>query len=120
MTTTQILTSNIAVITVEAGDKFNEIIHYTYENRQNWNHLNVLWDVTVLFESGESFTEEVYAAIELLADGSDRKGRKTALLVDSDLAFGMARMFKTLVEKKLPAEISIFRSRQDAMSWLHD
>jgi len=118
MTTTQILDSHIVINTVEEGDHFDEVIDYVKANRQRWARHNVLWDVTVLFEAGESFSNEVQLSLGKLADGPDRKGRKTALLVGSDLAFGLARMFKMMARSTLSSEISIFRSKDEAMAWL--
>lgn len=50
-------------------------------------------------------------------DQNGREGRKTALVVDSDAAFGMARMFQTATDQ-LPAYIRIFREETDALRWV--
>ena len=42
----------------------------------------------------------------------------TALVVGSDVMFGMARMLVALVEPHHP-DMAIFRSREDAAAWLH-
>ena len=43
--------------------------------------------------------------------------RKTAIIVDQDFQFGMARMYGALVEG-LPFEVQVFRDEQEALAWL--
>ncbi|RJP80875.1 MAG: hypothetical protein C4522_06625 [Desulfobacteraceae bacterium] len=47
----------------------------------------------------------------------DRYHRKTALIVDSDLAYGISRIYQALSEE-LPFEIEIFRDDQQAREWV--
>jgi hypothetical protein len=48
-----------------------------------------------------------------------RPGRKTALVVPSDLAYGMALMWSALIElEDLPVENRAFRSMKEAKEWL--
>jgi hypothetical protein len=45
--------------------------------------------------------------------------KKTAILVDKDVAFGLTRMFQILGED-LPYEVEIFRDEQQARQWIAD
>ena len=54
--------------------------------------------------------------------GVSRKGRwnrKTAMLVDQDLQYGMARMYESLTDD-MPFEVGVFRDEQEAMAWLKE
>ena len=43
---------------------------------------------------------------------------RLASLVSRDLEFGLARMWEVYVEEKWDGETAVFRSRDDAISWL--
>lgn len=43
--------------------------------------------------------------------------KKTAILVDKDVAFGLTRMFQILAED-LPYEVEIFRDEHEAQRWI--
>ncbi len=50
-----------------------------------------------------------------------RRGGKTALVVPSDLGFGLARMYESMAElKNHPVEHGVFRSRAEALAWLEN
>jgi hypothetical protein len=44
---------------------------------------------------------------------------KTAIIVDQDFMYGLARMFETLAEP-LPYEIRVFRDDANARDWLQE
>jgi hypothetical protein len=48
---------------------------------------------------------------------SELMHRKTAILVDKDVAFGLTRMFQILAED-LPYEVEIFRDEHEAQRWV--
>ena len=59
----------------------------------------------------------VLAAAKKLAPR--RAGGKTALVMPSDLGFGLARMYDSMAElKNHPVGHGVFRNREDALHWL--
>ncbi|MGZ4398821.1 MAG: hypothetical protein ACXVZ1_10460 [Gaiellaceae bacterium] len=54
-----------------------------------------------------------------LARGVERLGGcRTAVVVSRDLDFGMVRMEQAQVERRVPYELEVFRSIEDARAWL--
>lgn len=47
------------------------------------------------------------------------QGWKSAIVADSDLAFGMSRMYEQLADQ-LPYEIMVFRTLEEAEKWLFE
>ena len=64
-------------------------------------------------------TPEQVRALVARTDSLLRQGRLGALAIvtDSDLAFGMARMYQILAEP-LPVQIGVFRTLDEATAWL--
>ena len=51
--------------------------------------------------------------------GSTRHGGKTALVAPDNIEYGMSRMYQMIAElKKVPYEIQVFRSLEEAKQWL--
>jgi hypothetical protein len=51
--------------------------------------------------------------------GHQRIGGKTAIVTPSDIAFGIARMFKSRTEMDgYPVQAEIFRTKKEALAWL--
>ncbi len=81
--------------------------------------LRVFWDLT---EAGpEHFTLEGLrrAAARLSSEVHGREGGKTAAAAPQDLPFALARQFASLIaSESYPIAVRIFRTRQEALSWL--
>ena len=57
---------------------------------------------------------------ELMIENRDRIGpSRTAIVVDSDIDYGMARMFEVFAEQSM-AETQVFKDIDQAMIWLKD
>ena len=67
------------------------------------------------------YGEELENLIQYLERNFEqRKGARSALLADSELAFGLARMLEAQWElKELPLQIRVFRKHQEALDWLN-
>jgi hypothetical protein len=48
---------------------------------------------------------------------SDYPGVRTAIVVGRELDFGLARMYEQRVEASYPADVRVFRDRDDAEIW---
>ena len=78
-----------------------------------------LWDFTGsdLHNAKMVDLAAVLAAAKTLAPR--RAGGKTALVMPSDLGFGLARMYDSMAElKNHPVGHGVFRNREDALHWL--
>ena len=60
------------------------------------------------------YAEQVRSAVDLVRNDQASNRRRRAVLVGSDVQFGIARMFQAL----LPGEVEIFRDEQAAVDWL--
>ena len=85
---------------------------------------NVLWDCRNS-DPADLSADEVRRIVEQLGRHEDRfsarQGGKTAVVVPSDLSFGLARMAQILAESSkepLPFEVRVFRDMEDAERWL--
>jgi hypothetical protein len=80
-------------------------------------HINTIWDISQLtFNQIDSQFEN--NLVRVLEQNPERANAMTAMVVTSDVGYGMARMFQTLCSQKdLPQRFSIFRNRADAEAW---
>lgn len=80
----------------------------------------VIWDFSNC-DVTQVQKEDLFSIIEVSKSYAHmRVDGKTALVVDSDLPFGIARMHKTLADlDRYPIRIEIFRSGDDALAWLN-
>jgi hypothetical protein len=78
-----------------------------------------LWDMTeagVGSTTSEGLAQFVAKAARL---GQERAGGKTAVVVRSDLQFGLARMSEAFAASHpLPYTLRVFRDRDQALAWL--
>jgi hypothetical protein len=89
-----------------------EIQLYGEENRNEaWDFRGCGVDESVVYQTVVQLVSYIGAIPDARAIG------KTALIVDQDFMFGLARMFETLAET-LPAEVRVFRDGGKAMAWL--
>lgn len=47
-----------------------------------------------------------------------RAGSRTAFVVGSDVAYGMARMFQLLADGNIPQDLSVHRTTDEALQWI--
>lgn len=52
------------------------------------------------------------------SSANPRDGVKAAIVVGSEVAFGMGRMFQLRTDEDLDPRFRVFRSMQDALEWL--
>ena len=120
MSFTCIVESNFVINTAEEGDTLDEIFDFISNNRESWGSRHVMWDMT-LFDSQSINPQSVLSFIQQSASLTERRsGLKNAILVPSDLGFGMARMLKILGDGQFKAELGVFRDRDCAIKWLND
>lgn len=79
---------------------------------------DALWDF-----SGTDFaavdSDMVRTLVDLRQRHPDRAGAHIALVVPTDVGFGMGRMHQMLSEE-LPQTVQVFRDRKAALEWLDD
>lgn len=81
-------------------------------------HINTIWDISQLsFNQIDSQFET--SLVRILEQNPERASAMTAMVVDSNVGYGMARMFQSLYNQKdLPQRFSVFRNYADAEAWL--
>lgn len=81
--------------------------------------MSTLWDFRSV-EGIRSVTKRDLQAILVAtaAHATDRGKGHTALVMNSDLAFGLGRMFEMMSESELSIKLRVFRDREQAEYWL--
>ena len=83
--------------------------------------MDSLWDMREV-ESPLLGSEVMPATVEaeelIRTTGADRSGRRVAVIVGSDLTFGVTRMFAGLAGGRLPMVFEGFREEEEARGWL--
>lgn len=80
-----------------------------------------LWDLRQGSAADISF-DEVWEMVEGIRQwGAERPnfGGRTAILVTSDVNYGMARIYASLADQ-LPRQTRVFRSESEALAWLQE
>ena len=82
--------------------------------------VNDLWDLRGSLPSDELNYDAIAAIVDFIKDRyqSDSPHRKTAVVADRSASYGLARIFESLAHK-LPYEVRIFTSEDDALEWIH-
>ena len=118
MSITSTYEGSVVVNSVEDDDSLVDILDYASRHIDEWRKCQVIWDMTLLnFQelSGESIRSFILRGASFT---KKRSGMKTALLVDSDLGFGMMRMLQIIAEDKVHVIFKVFRSKGQALQWL--
>ena len=81
--------------------------------------VNDLWDLRGSLPSDDLNYDAIAAIIDFIKDRyqADSPHQRTAVVADQSASYGMARMFESLAHK-LPYEVRIFSSEDDALAWL--
>ena len=120
MSITTIIDADVVINSVGDSEAFEDILEYLAQNLGTWGNRQVLWDVTSFnFQSvgPQSIRSLISDGISL---SEKRSGLKTAILVDSDLGYGMMRMLQILAEERFKTSLGLFRSKDQALEWLSD
>ena len=80
--------------------------------------MDALWDLRQA-DLKNITVDTVDKIAHFVANNTDKRGEdyRIALVVNNDLAFGLARMFRSM-SGRVPVNINIFRSMDDAHQWL--
>lgn len=81
--------------------------------------LNDIWDVRGCIPDQGLNSESIIRLVEYIKDlhSPGLYHEKSALVVDSELAYGISRIYQTLAGE-LPFQISIFEDDQQAREWI--
>jgi hypothetical protein len=113
---------NILIATVEGLttiEMFKQAINELISSIDYPSNVNTLWDLRKLdfHPIDRNFEEEIIA---LRREVDTKRGNvRVAYVVNSDLSFGMTRMYGTLSQiKGIAQSIQVFRNLDDAKQWL--
>jgi hypothetical protein len=88
------------------------------EKQGNLQYLNRISDLRLVKRFDLNF-DNVYALAQRRKKIKFRQRFKSALVVNSDLTMGFARMFQTLINHP-DIDIHIFKTTEDAESWIEN
>ncbi len=99
-------------------DQQKQVLKSFYENEPT---RNVIWNFSLLEEVSAS-SSELREIILYAKQFSDRRtGGCTALIVDTQLKYGLARMASTFAEiEHIPWSIRAFEKLDEAMAWISE
>lgn len=101
-----------------SAETLAETISELAENGSGGRGADMLWDLRTA-RLGEISAPEVRRLASIVASRCGKcHGRKAAILVGDDAAFGVGRMWELLTEDDLPIESRVFRSLPAAEAWL--
>ncbi len=111
-------------ISVGADTSRSDLIEFVSSQYPEMSGSHTLWDLSLynldsssansarsIVNEYESISANASPTVKLLT-------KKCAILVNSDLGFGMARMFQTLADQRLNMEYRVFREKSEAVAWL--
>jgi len=102
----------------ESGDE--DIFNYAVGNLENWSTLDVVWDLEHFdFHGMKSETVRLFAE-RAVGMAEWREGRKTAVIVKSELGFGMMRMLQIMGGDRFSFTLAVFRDRESALAWIRE
>lgn len=118
---------NLTIHTATGSLSFSEIVK-TLEGFYKSEHYtdNVLWDgrgATIAELSHEQLQELAVYSRKFRHQGIPLKVGKRALVVSSNIDFGLARIinsFKDTLGEDIPFEVRTFRTIEEGMKWLAD
>ena len=102
---------------VEAKDFLTELGN-VYSSKDVPVHANVFWDLTEADVSKITRDEIRQLATFVKSAWKTQPGLKAAFVVDSELAFGMTRMYEQLLNLFDQDNIKIFKSSDEAWDWM--
>ncbi len=110
--------AGVVINSVEACDTFNDVLEYASQNIDEWGNNQVLWDFHLFdFDSIDTIAIRSFVKRAKILSNK-RPGLKTALIIDSDLGYGMLRMLQMLSEETFKFTINVFRNSEQALQWL--
>ena len=113
---------NILIATVEGSttiEMFKQTINELISSIEYPPNVSTIWDLRKL--DLDSIDSNFVKGLIAIRKGIDNKrgNVKIAYVVNSDLSFGMTRMYQILSEiEELAQSIQIFRNLDDAKKWL--
>ncbi len=120
MSITSTYEADVVIVSVVDDNKFESILDYMSTRIDEWGNSQVLWDMTLYnFQSIDSVSVRNFIS-RSKSIAKKRAGIKNAILVDSDLGFGMMRMLQLIADDKLQVVLSVFRNKEKALQWLAD
>ena len=88
-----------------------------YSTFPRTEELSSLWDLTEA--EVDLKADEVRALAELVTQNWGKTGRaRSAIVVTEDLAFGLARMYESMVTARTSSPVRICRELDQAVAWL--
>jgi len=117
---TSIYEAGVVINSVEDVDTLDDILDYVVQHVDAWGNSQVIWDMN-LFNFQSICADSIHSFVSRAKPLSEKRpGIKNAIIVDSDLGFGMMRMLGMLSENNLKITINVFRSKDQALQWLND
>lgn len=112
---------NLTTLTLRGQVTLSEMLKTLNAYGKSGVTLNELYDVRLL--AGERISsEDVEAVVNYFRQygGLRPPNSKTAVLVASDLDYGISRMIQQLTDGIVPFQVNVFETLEQAMAWLDE
>jgi len=108
----------LVVHTIKGHSSAQEILSYLQDNSPKWGCRPSIWDITDLSHADISTTDIRLLASNILANPPRQEEYKTAIIAESNLSFGMARMLQSYLGDRYDDRLKVYRSLDSAFQWL--
>ena len=107
---------NVAIVKIEGQLSLEELLEANRKLAQDGRFIynRRLWDLRECFVN---FSVEELQTIANFGDHADYRDAKVALLVATDLSYGLSRMFQAF-RKSEHTHVAVYRDEGEAMRWL--
>jgi len=114
-------TNQIRIATVTGKLLFGDIIDKlkeVYSDHELFDLPYSIWDVRQADVSSFK-ANHIQRVAEFVSDNWGKEGsKKTAIIADKDLLFGLSRMYEMIVGLKTTSATMVFHNYDDAVTWL--
>ena len=116
---TEEVRQGVSLLTAGPAARLTDVIAYAVSRQEEWKERDICW-LLDRFDFSNFATPEVHTIVAAMRTKITRDhGRKTACVVAHDLGFGMLRMLECLLPEDVPVRFRVFRTREEALAWLH-
>jgi hypothetical protein len=116
------ITGNTARVTLSgtfAIDRWKDAYDQTLTHPDFRPGMNTLWDFRGAVDIHLLSTQDLHAVAAEVVERVDKRGAgRSALVMNRDVDFGMARMYEMMMDGMTALTVRVFRDMHEAESWL--
>ena len=108
---------NIAVSGKSGFEEFSSALEKITTSKEYPPNTRAVWDIRNADFSWANL-QLVKEAVNIRSSFTKRDNCRSALIVSSNLQYGLGRMFEMLSDGKVPHQLKVFRKYEEGVKWL--